>query len=195
MNINFEKANIRHKKIIFKWLDKPHIKEFWDNTLEHREDIIIFMEGRKVKSPYWDDKHSYFYWIGSIDTKPYCMVMTSEIIKSECVKEGSPYTPYLSKTGVTIAIDFMIGEEEYLGKGLASSTLMAFTNFFHEQIDRTCDTFLIDPSETNPRAKRVYEKAGFITVDEYITEEGSFKNQNHFLMVKTIIDKNDENKR
>ncbi|WP_083837057.1 hypothetical protein [Rickettsia montanensis] len=43
MNIHFEKANLTHKEIIFNWLEEPHIKEFWDNSQEHKNDILILL--------------------------------------------------------------------------------------------------------------------------------------------------------
>ncbi len=40
MNIHFEQANLTHKEIIFNWLEETHIKEFWDNSQEHQNDIM-----------------------------------------------------------------------------------------------------------------------------------------------------------
>lgn len=184
--ITFEKVTTAHKDLIFEWLEKPHVKEFWDNSQEHRLDIVIFMEGRKEKSPYFNGEHDYHYWIGFVNNDPFCMVMTSELIPSECIKEGSPYVPYLSKNGKTIALDFMIGNESYLGKGLGAQTLENFTLFFKEKVDPIFDTFLIDPGEHNPRAKHVYEKAGFNPVGEYVTKEGYFIGNKSYIMIKKL---------
>lgn len=114
------------------------------------------------------------------------MVMTSELIQSECIKEDSPYVPYLSKNGKTIALDFMIGNESYLGKGFGAQTLENFTKFFKEKVDYAFDTFLIDPGEHNPRAKHVYEKAGFNPVGEYVTKEGYFIGNKSYIMIKKL---------
>ena len=32
MNIQFEKAELKHIDTIFEWLRQPHMMEFWDNT-------------------------------------------------------------------------------------------------------------------------------------------------------------------
>lgn len=74
MTITFEKASLKHKKTIFNWLEEPHVKEFWDNTQEHKDDILIFLGGRSVASIYNDGLYS--YWIGSYEGEPYCMIMT-----------------------------------------------------------------------------------------------------------------------
>ena len=74
MKITFERASIQHNDTIFSWLAEPHIIEFWDNSQEHKDDILNFMEGRKEPSSYCDGL--YTYWIGFIDNNPYCLVMT-----------------------------------------------------------------------------------------------------------------------
>lgn len=68
-NITFEKANLSHEKIIFSWLSEPHMIEFWDNSQEHKDDIVNFIHGRK---------QSYFagttqYFVGLVDEKPFCI--------------------------------------------------------------------------------------------------------------------------
>ena len=55
----------------------------------------------------------------------------------------------MSKSGHTITLDFGIGNKNFLGKGLASSTLEAFIKFYHKHIDPLSDTFFIDPDENN----------------------------------------------
>jgi hypothetical protein len=51
--IHFEKASIKHQNIIFQWLAEPHMQEFWDNSPEHKEDILIFINGRMTPSNYF----------------------------------------------------------------------------------------------------------------------------------------------
>lgn len=184
--ITFEKAQEKHKNSIFAWLENPHVIEFWDNSKEHRVDILLFINGRIEKSPYFEGKHDYHYWIGSIDNDPFCMMMTSELIRSECVKENSPYVPYLSEKGRTIALDFMIGNEKYLGKGLAGEAIEVFTRFFQEKMGLVFDTFMIDPGFHNPRACRVYEKAGFKIVGDYTSKSGYFEGSKAFIMIKKM---------
>ncbi|WP_424492212.1 hypothetical protein ACE5D9_07315 [Rickettsia sp. 2024-CO-Wats] len=61
----------------------------------------------------------------------------------------------MSKSGHTITLDFGIGNKNFLGQGLASSTLAAFIKFYHKYIDPLSDTFFIDPDENKPRAIRL----------------------------------------
>jgi RimJ/RimL family protein N-acetyltransferase len=175
--IHFEKASLAYKDTVLKWLDEPHMKEFWDNSKEHAEDIVIFMQGRKEPTPYYDG--IFTYWIGSIDSNPFSLIMTSEIIDEPKLKDS--WRQNLSKTGKTYSLDFCIGNVQYFGKGLASETLKSFVNYFYHEMDNSADTFMIDPNENNPRARHVYEKAGFKEISTFQRRGETFH-----LMVKKM---------
>lgn len=182
-NISFNKATLKHKEIIFSWLNEPHIQEFWDNTQAHKDDIVNFMQGRVTASSYANGE--YVYWIGSIDNIPYCMIMTIE----EKPEQARPKikNDHLSKTGSTYSLDFMIGNKNYVGKGLGAKTLTEFLVFFKNSIDPNADTFFIDPDITNPKAKHVYENAGFKFIGDFIMEgDGCFAGQKTYFLVKKI---------
>lgn len=186
-NLHFQKATLAHKDIIFEWLEKPHVKEFWDNSPEHREDIEIFMKGRKEASSYFEGVFT--YWVASIEDEPYGFLMTGDVIpRPDLPKE---WILHLSKTGKTYCIDFLIGNEACLGKGLSAPTLKAFMSFIQEHVAPSVDTFFIGPAENNPRAIRAYEKAGFQTVAEFVLDSGVFKDMRHFLMIKTLQHQSD----
>lgn len=177
--IYFEKATLAHEETIFKWLAEPHMQEFWDNTPEHKNDILNFIYGRK---------QHYFagttmYWVALINAQPFAFILSDEILP---VETDLPhiYREHLSKTGRTISLDFGIGNKDFLGKGLAATTLMQFTTFYQKQIDPLADVFLIDPDENNPRALHVYEKAGFKLVGNYVPSNGAFIGSTSYLMVK-----------
>ncbi|MEG8230494.1 GNAT family N-acetyltransferase [Candidatus Rickettsia tasmanensis] len=168
MNRHFEQANLTHKEIIFNWLEEPHIKEFWDNSQEHKNDILNFITGRK---------QHYFcgttnYWIGFINNEPFCFILSDSLEKDHNLSDIQ--RKYLSKSGHTITLDFGIVNKNFLGQGLASSILAAFIKFYHKYIDPLSDTFFIDPDENNPRAIHVYSKAGFKQVGAYKVQSGAF---------------------
>lgn len=173
--IHFQKATLAHKGTVFEWLSHPHVREFWDNSPEHKQDIEIFMEGRQRPSPYFNG--IFTYWVGLIVTTPYALIMTSDVFPEPSLP--AEWLPHLSKTGKTSSIDFMIGNVDFFGKGFAAPTLQAFTEFIPAEVDLTVDTFIIDPSQRNPRAIHVYEKAGFHSVANFVRN-----NEPHLLMVK-----------
>lgn len=183
MNIIFRKASLKDKDIIFSWLDKPHVKEFWDNSQEHRKDILNFLNGRIEPAPYFSGIFS--YWIGDIKTDPFSFLLTSEILPDQS-NLNELWKKHISKKGKTFSIDFCIGNKKYLGKGLAASTLVAFIKDFQKNIDPAADTFFIDPDINNLKAKYVYEKAGFNLVGNFIMPEGVFKEHTSCLLVKKL---------
>ncbi len=131
VKIHFEKITSKHQDNIFRWLDEPHMQEFWDNSQEHRDDIVNFINGRTAPSNYFDG--IFTYWIGSFADEPFCFILTAK------VKSGDDHPriweQHISTTGRTYSIDFGIGNKSYLGRGLASTTLRAFTKFFQKCID------------------------------------------------------------
>jgi RimJ/RimL family protein N-acetyltransferase len=183
-SFSFEKAQPHHEKMIFEWLAEPHMQEFWDNSQEHKDDIICFMKGRKEKSGYF--KGISTYWVGCMEEQPFCFILTAEVNPQE---EYPPiWRDHMSTTGKTYSIDFGIGNKEFLNRGLASPTLVAFTEFFKSKIDSRTDTFFIDPDDNNLRARHVYEKAGFNVVGDFKGEKRywAFKGEKTYLMVKKI---------
>ncbi len=186
MKITFEKATLNHKDIIFSWLAEPHIQEFWDNSQEHKDDILNFMRGRKTPSSYADGK--YVYWIASAKGKPYAMLMTIQETHQDDIGELKLF--YLSKTGHTYGIDYMIGNLNFLGKGYGAKTLSAFIEYFRKRVDPKADTFLIDPAADNPKAKRVYEQAGFKHVGDFMMEGNCSGNGKlHHLLIRKFDSK------
>jgi len=188
MVIHFEKASLKDKETIFSWLTEPYIKEFWDNSQEHKEDILNFIQGRKTPSNYYNGLFT--YWMGYIDNEPYCLMMTiqeKEEYDIPMIKKA-----HLSKIGNTYSIDYMIGNKNYFNKGLGAKTLEAFIVFFKKNYDPKADTFFIDPDVTNSRAKHVYEKAGFKYVGDFNMEgNGVFSNRKTHFLVKKLSPKED----
>ncbi len=181
-HMTFEKVTSKHQKIIFEWLEEPHMKEFWDNSQAHKDDIVNFIEGRVTPSNYFGGMNS--YWIGLLDSEPYAFILTHE--ENESTDPPEFFKPYLSKTGKTIGIDFGIGNKNFIGKGLAATTLIAFMDYFSTNIEPETDTFLIDPFMNNPRAIHVYQKAGFQIMCEFSQEGGYFDQNKGLLMVKKV---------
>lgn len=180
-NIRFEKATLKYKETIFTWLEEPFIKEFWDNSQGHKDDILNFIHGVKKPSSYFKDIF-FDYWIGFMDDEPYAFIMTHE--ENEAAKPPETYKPFISQKGKTFGLDFCIGNAKFFGKGLAAPTLKAFMTFFSQEIEPQTDTFIIDPFVTNPRAIHVYQKAGFEIIGEFEQAGGYFDKTKGVIMVK-----------
>jgi RimJ/RimL family protein N-acetyltransferase len=168
--------------LIFSWLKEAHVLEFWDSSQAHKEDILNFAQGRHKPSSYFQGK--YTYWIIELEGKPFAFIMTVPISIRDPVDDIK--LTYLSKAGRTYGIDYMIGCPDFLSQGYGAPTLKACIDFFRFKIDPKADIFLIDPATNNPRAKYVYEKAGFKHVADFIMQEigASGSGQKHHLLVK-----------
>jgi 8-oxo-dGTP pyrophosphatase MutT (NUDIX family)/RimJ/RimL family protein N-acetyltransferase len=170
--ITFRLAKASDLERVHAWWNKPHVKEHWDNSPEMWANCDDFIK-KGIKA-------EFDYWIASFEGYPYALIMTSDT--SQPCFDGSPYpeiyTPWLDPKGKTYTLDFMIGDERFLGLGLSHLTLRAFMDSLKDQVA----AFLIDPAATNPRAVHIYEKAGFVKVAEFTRSNGFFEGIPHVML-------------
>lgn len=170
-HITFRKAQEEDRPLLHSWLAKPYIAELWDEngvTPEHgltRKDLEAFTKG---------EDSIFAHWIAYFGGDPYAYIMTSNATDPEV----SHLRPYLETTGETLTLDYMIGEENYLGKGLSAPTLQAFI----DQLPTSITALLTDPETKNTKAIHVYEKAGFQKVADYSPSEGPFQGVDHIIL-------------
>jgi hypothetical protein len=168
--ITFVKLDKNYLDILKQWWHSDRVKQFWDNSPEMEEDVDNYaLKGQKT---------FYDYYIGLYDGVPYALVMTSEQTNDDYYEY---YEKYLSNTGKTYAIDFMIGNEEFVDKNLSSITLRTF---IEQYSDEEADRFIIDPEFDNDIAFKCYKGAGFVDVDEYTVKDGYFKGKKLHLMIR-----------
>jgi RimJ/RimL family protein N-acetyltransferase len=168
--IIFEKLDKERLPILKEWWHSERVRKFWDNSEEMEQDVDNYaLKGEKT---YYD------YYIGLYNGVPYALVMTSEQTKDDFYE---PYENYLSKTGKTYAVDFMIGNEDFVGKHLSSITLRTFVEQYS---DEEADRFIIDPAFDNELAFKCYKGAGFAKVGEFIVNDGFFKGKRLHLMIR-----------
>lgn len=182
--IHFEQVTDVHISTILNWLAEPHVMASWDNSDAHKDDILNFVNGRVEPSSYCDGQ--YVYWIASFDDQPFAMLMT--IHETGEADIGIEKISRLSKTGNSYGLDYMIGNPQFLGKGYGAKTLTSFLDFFRREVDPKADTFLIDPTIDNPRAKHIYEQAGFEHVCDFVMPgEMSGKDKLHHLLIRRFV--------
>lgn len=171
-DINFRFANQSDQELILDWHQKSHVRKFWDNSETQRNNVKSFLAGKK---------ELYDYWLALLEDVPYALLMTSD------AKDTPPdfWLPYLPRHGAALTIDFMIGAEEYVGKGLGAKTLRAFIDYLVAK-DSNITTFIIDPAAHNERAVHVYQKAGFEIQESFAPKSGYFKDIEHYLMTYNI---------
>lgn len=145
----FKPVEAKERALVHEWLKKPYIAEwFYGQGLANTiRHLDEFLAGKGDGQ----------YWLGLDQKRPFAFFITS--------KAGED----------AITLDMLIGEEEYLGKGLAALLIDAFLAAQFPDIKEV----LIDPEATNKRAIHVYKKAGFRIVKEFIPSHSPHP---HYLM-------------
>lgn len=110
--------------------------------------------------------HFTTHWIAYYNQSPFAYLLTSVVT----VDQVDIYGKWREKEGKTYTLDLLIGEEEFLGKGLSHLMIEKFIN---DQFPNAA-AFLIDPETRNTQAIHVYEKTGFVKVEEFCPEPGRF---------------------
>lgn len=183
MSIPFQKLTVKHVEHVFCWLKEPFVQEFWDNSVAFKDDILNFVQGRITQSNYAGGQ--YVYWLAFFGEEPFALIMT--ILETTTSDINPEKISCLSPTGNSYSLDFMIGNRNFVGKGLGAPTLEAFIAFFKKEVDHLASTFLIDPDCANSKAVHVFAKAGFTKICEFVMQgDCSGQGKLHCLMIKKI---------
>ena len=159
MKIEFKALSESHFTLLFKWIEKPHVKTRWDQKILHTEESIkekytSYVKGYKLEN---GEKKPISPFIIYADQCPigYIQLYNAYDFSRKIPLENLPKS--------LAAIDFFIGEEGYLGRGIAHKALMQFNyqNF---------DYIFVDPDTDNIAAIITYERAGFKRLKEHANE-------------------------
>lgn len=146
----FQPVDLAHRPLVHEWLISPHAAEwFYDEglqgTLRHLDQFL-------------QEKPTLFcYWLAFDQGHPFAFFITSYVSK------GDEIARWCSDDAKAITLDMLIGDTNYMGKGLAHLLIQEFLYTQFPQVDEV----LIDPEKSNTRAIHVYEKAGFKTIGEF----------------------------
>jgi RimJ/RimL family protein N-acetyltransferase len=133
-------------KQLHKWLQIPHVREFWDDGNRTLDQVIsYYFKDNGVKR-----------FIFFIDDQP------AGYIQSYFFDQANLYYQFTLPDQKTVGIDYFIGNAIYLGIGLARKILKNFI----EQICQDADRILVDPDPANTKAIHVYHCCGFVKVSE-----------------------------
>ena len=131
------------------WLRVPHVKEWW-----HDADDFEFVSGDL-------GHHDMAQFIVTMDERPFGYL--------QCYRIGDWHAGFGPQPDGTRGIDQFIAEPGMVGRGHGSAFIR---QFIEGLLDSGTPRIVIDPSPTNPRAIRAYEKAGFQRVHEIDTPDG-----------------------
>jgi RimJ/RimL family protein N-acetyltransferase len=151
--MHFKPMTKEQKKLVKGWLAQDYVGKYWygvglQNTLHS---IEKFISGQKTP---------FTIWIAYDGTTPFGYLMTSKINP----KKDLLYGKYCDLKAKAITLDLLIGNRDYLGKGLSH---LMIHQLLLQEFSFVTDVF-IDPSVDNPKAIHVYEKAGFQKLIEFV---------------------------
>ena len=151
--VSFIPVAPEHYALLRKWLEAPHMREWWGDPETELGYIRDMVEGRDTTRPFLitvsDEPVGYIqYWF----------------IDHHQNEESTADNPWLLELPRgTVGVDLSIGEAEKLSSGIGSAALAAFVAMLREKGHQS---IIIDPDPRNARAVRAYAKAGFRPVPE-----------------------------
>ncbi len=144
--------------MLHQWLNRPHIVEWWGGEQPSLEEVRAHYLPRVLAigkvTPY----------IGMLRGKP--MAYAQSYVALGC---GDGWWEDETDPGVR-GIDQSIAFPELLGKGLGTQLVLALVRRLF--MDPSVTKVQTDPSPSNARAIRCYEKAGFKRIKTIITPDG-----------------------
>ena len=168
--IHFETVKPIHIKTLLSWFSENHVKEFYygeglENTLRNLE---LYCKGINNNGSY-----SFEHWIASYNKVPFAFLMISPVTGP--FDPNDDYDKWYAEDKKTFTLDLLIGNKDFLGKGIAHELIH---DFILSQYS-FADVFIIDPESKNTKAIHVYEKVGFKKVGEFLP---AFNPKPHIMM-------------
>jgi len=161
MKIIFSKLQKDHFPLLLRWLESSHVKQWWDQDAQYTNELIEkkytpYTQGFKMLGDIKKPMHAF---IIEVDNQPVGYIQYYN--KYDFPPEQGCSNEDLSES--LAAIDFYIGEEDFLGKGLGAKILQNFLKLYVFKEFKSC---FVDPYTANKVAICSYENAGFKIVKE-----------------------------
>jgi aminoglycoside 6'-N-acetyltransferase len=164
MKISFQPLATTDFENLLKWLQKPHVKKWWDTDLNYTLELIqekygSYVDGYKKIGPERKPIHAFIIYF---DDTPIGYIQYYNAY--DFPRDGYQLNN-LPKS--LAAIDIFIGDENYLGKGIGAKSLELFLDSY---AFAKFDYAFVDPDGSNLAAIKTYEKACFKPFDDQISE-------------------------
>lgn len=169
MNINFTPLSETHFPLLLKWLEEPHVKAWWDRDISYTQALVeekyaSYTQGYKLENGVKKAIHSFVIYV---DNNPigYIQIYNAYDFARKALLIDLPKS--------LAAIDFYIGNIDYIGKGIGVEVLKVVD---YQGYKNT----LVDPDMNNIAVIKTYERVGFKKIKEY-------KESNEILMLKENV--------
>ena len=158
--------------LLKRWLEEPHVRDWWGEPDEELALIRAMVEGEDSTRPYMIQFEGHpigyaQYWqVGELQTDDWT--------------EDHPWLAVFPADAV--GMDICIGDDRFVAKGVGPAVIRAFVRRLQAG---GLATIIADPDPENSRAVRAFEKAGFRPVPNLEGMTGydvlilQFRNQEH----------------
>lgn len=161
MDIIFNPLQADHLPLFFKWLQKPHVKVWWDPGVDLTPELLQEKYGSYPDGYYVEDgiQKPLRAFIVEIDHKPVAYTQLYDIRNYP----GADNIPEVKILASCTGLDIFIGDEADVGKGFGTAILQEVLAQHVAPFHEAC---FVDPDKNNLQAIRAYEKAGFVILQE-----------------------------
>ena len=145
--------------LLRRWLEAPHVREWWGDPEEELGHVRDMVEGRDTTRPF----------VILVDGAPAGYIQVWHIGQHQNAAWIGTH-PWLAELPAdAVGVDLSLGEPDLLSKGIGSAALAAFVARLRAEGH---ETIVIDPDPANARAVRAYEKAGFRPIPALLGQGG-----------------------
>jgi aminoglycoside 6'-N-acetyltransferase len=144
--IRFRQLSRADFDLLFVWLNTPHVSSRWGGAIGRPD--FERQYGENLSSP------NYFAYVASIDGEDFGFVQSYR-----ASQVGDGWWVEITDPSV-FGLDYFIGCEKSLGRGLGSLLIAQFVKLLRETF--VVSKVISDPPPDNPASIRSLEKAGFV---------------------------------
>jgi RimJ/RimL family protein N-acetyltransferase len=156
---DFQPMSAADLPLMRRWLERPHMREWWGEPETELGYIRDMIEGRDTTRPF----------IFSADREPIGYIQYWFVGDHQNAAWIGDH-PWLAELpSDAVGVDLSIGDPRKLSQGIGSAVLRAFTERLVEKGHRT---IVIDPDPANRRAVRAYAKAGYRAIPQLLGRSG-----------------------
>lgn len=150
----------KHLTLLLRWLEQPHVKQWWDSDVSWNYEKIVQKYGNRINGIDGKTGNSIACFVIFYDEIPIGYVQYYEHADFE--KELSDDIKHLLPKPCA-SFDIFIGEKEYCGKGISSVVLkMLFEDYILKNFKAICVAVDIQ----NKAALKAYQKAGLTVLKQ-----------------------------
>ncbi|MBM3926093.1 MAG: acetyltransferase [SAR202 cluster bacterium] len=148
--ISFRPISRQDFPLLVKWLAAPHVAEWWDDPEDLKSVETMYL-------PCIDGQDSTRVFVIEVDGEAAGIIQLWRLKDSE---EWAVYQTVEAGLENAAGIDFLLGEERHVGKGIGSQAIRDFVSLVFD-VYLEIDIVLSDPEQENIASWVALEKAGF----------------------------------